>query len=176
MYGIHMTEENNPNWKGGKPHCKDCGKLLSRREVTYCGSCSKLGKRNPMYEKKRGENHWNWQGSITPLHQAIRNCFEYKQWRNALFTRDNYTCQKCGSKENIETHHSEKSFNELFMEFLQAYDQFSPFEDQDTLLRLAVKWQPFWTAEGETLCGKCHRELNKKINNKRRTTWEVTKS
>jgi 5-methylcytosine-specific restriction endonuclease McrA len=32
----------------------------------------------------------------------------YKNWRNAVFTRDDYTCQKCGKEfpvEILEAHH-----------------------------------------------------------------------
>jgi predicted restriction endonuclease len=34
-----------------------------------------------------------------------RNVMGYKKWRNAVFTRDNFRCQECGSKENLEAHH-----------------------------------------------------------------------
>lgn len=42
------------------------------------------------------ENHWNWQGGITPINKLVRHSIEYKIWQNAVFTRDNYTCQDCG--------------------------------------------------------------------------------
>lgn len=45
-----------------------------------------------------GENHWNWQGGITPLNQKIRQSLEYKLWRDAVFERDDFTCQLCGEK------------------------------------------------------------------------------
>ena len=41
-----------------------------------------------------------------PLHG--RGSIEYNEWRIKVLTRDNYTCQKCGSKENIEVHHIHK--------------------------------------------------------------------
>ena len=113
-----------------------------------------------------GEKSGQWKGGITPIHQAIRICFEYRQWRISIFQQDNYTCQKCGLRNGcgkaicLEAHHT-KEFTILLAEFLQEYDQFSPYEDQHTLLRLATKWQPFWTAEGETLCRDCHK-LTKK--------------
>lgn len=28
--------ENSPTWKGGKPHCKICGKILINRKANYC--------------------------------------------------------------------------------------------------------------------------------------------
>lgn len=38
--------ENNSNWKGGKPHCKDCGKEITRssrkRIVKRCRHCARI--------------------------------------------------------------------------------------------------------------------------------------
>lgn len=153
-----QLSNKNHNYKNGKPYCKDCGKPLTNYGSIYCQSCRQLGEKNVL-----------WKGGITPLHLAIRALSEYKQWHDNIFIRDNYTCQECGLHSGygktiyLEVHHSEKSFLELLQEFLQEYDQFSPYEDQHTLLRLATKWQPFWDAKGETLCKKCH-NLTKKGN------------
>ena len=38
--------EKNPNWKGGFPNCKICGKKISRG-ATYCITCMNHLKRNP---------------------------------------------------------------------------------------------------------------------------------
>ena len=138
--------------KNRKVYCRECGKLLSLYTCTYCLRCRYLGERNN-----------KWKGGITPLYEAIRKLPEYKEWRTRIFRGDKYTCQKCPESHNnynktiqLEAHHSEKSFSELLAEFLQEYNQFSPYEDQHILLRLAMKWQPFWTAKGETLCKDCH--------------------
>jgi hypothetical protein len=34
-----------------------------------------------------------------------RRTIEYLIWRRAVLKRDGYTCQACGSKENLEAHH-----------------------------------------------------------------------
>lgn len=43
----------------------------------------------------RGEKHPLWNGGST-LRQQQRTSLEAKQWRKAIFERDNYTCQECG--------------------------------------------------------------------------------
>lgn len=106
----------------------------------------------------KGEKNHSWKGGISPLEILIRNLPEYKEWRTSVFKRDNYTCNRCIKRGvYLEAHHHKKSFSLLLQEFLKEYDQFSPIEDKETLVRLAMKYQPFWDcSNGETLCKKCH--------------------
>lgn len=163
MYGVNRSGKNNPNYKNGisyrKNNCENCGKEISYK-ATYCSRCFGLGVRSSQ-----------WKGGIAPLSVRIRNLAECHQWRTAIFQRDDYTCQKCGLHSGcgkavrLEAHHI-KEFTILLAEFLQEYNQFSPYEDIDTLVRLAIKWQPFWDAEGETLCEDCHKLTDNYKNKK----------
>lgn len=50
----------------------------------------------------------NWKnGGVTEYKMIWRGRYEYTDWRNAVFERDNYTCQDCGKPSNgdIEAHH-----------------------------------------------------------------------
>ena len=141
-----------------------------KMSAEYCETCrqANLGRhpseatKEKMSEAHRGEKNYNWKGT-TPLVEQIRKLREYKKWRSAIYQRDSYTCVECEQVgKRLHAHHI-KPFSELFAEFLQEYNQFSPYEDKDTLLRLATKWQPFWTTEGITLCRKCHIELHKEL-------------
>lgn len=85
---------------------------------------------------KNGVNNPNWRGGITPIHSKLRKTEELKEWRQKVFERDNWTCQKCGarSKANeyirIEAHHIKP---------------FAAFPE----LRLVID-------NGLTLCKRCH--------------------
>lgn len=131
--------------------CVDCGKVISCGKI-LCWEC---------YVKKCQipENNPNWKDGRTPLRKLIRNLSKFDDWRIKVFERDNYTCQECFKRnKNLEVHHNKVSFSELLQEFLQEYDQFSPYEDKETLVRLAIKWKPFWDVDnGMTLCKKCHK-------------------
>ena len=86
-----------------------------------------------------GKNHYNWQNGKTNKNMKIRNSFEYKQWRKAVFERDNYTCQECG-RVGGELH----------------ADHIKPFADYPKL-RLRV-------SNGRTLCIPCHKKTSNYLN------------
>ena len=50
--------------------------------------------KNSLYWKK--EKHPNWKGGVTSKKKTIRESIEYRLWREAVFARDNWTCQSCG--------------------------------------------------------------------------------
>ncbi len=53
-----------------------------------------------------GENNNNWRGGITKDNAIIRQSNEYKNWKEEIFERDNYTCQECGKRGgDLEAHH-----------------------------------------------------------------------
>ena len=107
-----------------------------------------------------GENNPRWHGGVTPLTEAIRKLPEYRQWRKAVFKKDNYTCRLCGKRGRYKQAHHVKPFKEILDDFLMEYNQFSPIEDQHILIRLAFKYPVFWrVSNGVTLCKKCHEGL-----------------
>ena len=87
----------NPNYEGiEKPKCCICGKSLSNYFARLCSECYQ----DNMY----GSNNPNWRNGITLIGRRIRNLKVYKYWHEACLERDNYTCQRCGSMENLEVH------------------------------------------------------------------------
>lgn len=68
--------------------------------------CSK--KCNGLYY--HDENNPNWNNGNSRCYKMGYYSAEYKEWRKSVFTRDNYTCQKCNAKFYITAHHI-KSFS-----------------------------------------------------------------
>ena len=93
-----------------------------------------------------GTDHPNWKGGLTPLKQKIRNCFEYRQWRCDVFTRDSFTCQHCGDGRGgkLEADHI-KPFS-----YIINFNEITTFE-------AALKCEELWNINnGRTLCRSCH--------------------
>jgi hypothetical protein len=93
-----------------------------------------------------------WKGGITKLNFQIRNCLKYKQWRTAIFERDNYVCQECnqiGGKLNAA--HYPVSFSSILKENnIKNYKQ-------------ALNCKKLWdTNNGKTACVKCHKKLDRR--------------
>lgn len=41
----------------------------------------------------------------TPKNQLIRKSTQYKEWRQSVFQRDKFQCQRCGSSKDLHPHH-----------------------------------------------------------------------
>lgn len=102
------SRECYDKYRGIKDKIRECPVCHNKFEATasrdiYCSwECSVKDKSSYM---PRGENHWNWQGGITEENARLRNSPEYKEWQLAVYKKDNYQCQKCGSVTDINAHH-----------------------------------------------------------------------
>jgi len=112
-----------------------------------------LGKSFPVEVRKkisealRGKNAPNWQGGIASLNQSIRRSIYYKLWRNEIFQRDNWQCQGCGSKKELNVDHYPKSFSQLLKE-----NNIKSIDD-------AIKCDALWSLENNrVLCKICHQQ------------------
>ena len=129
------SREKHPNWKGGKPKCLDCGKVLSNYNNKKCLECKGLS----------GENSPNWKGGISKIDKLCRKMREYKQWRSDCFTRDNWTCRTCGFNAGYVTVHHIKGFSKI----LKANNIKNILD--------ARKCSELWDLNnGVTLCEDCH--------------------
>ncbi len=161
----------------GKPKSMEHKRKLAEykgEKASWYGRKHSIEERIKMHSNQpRQSNHYNWQGGVSKLLRQIKSLFEAKEWRIQVFKRDDYTCQECFHKGGILNAHHKKPFFELFYEFLNQYSQFSPIDDVETLIRLAINHKLFWDIDnGITLCKSCHEKTvnyKKKILEYRRT-------
>lgn len=109
--------------------------------------------RQKLHERaKRGESNPNWRGGITLINHGLRatvcELFEYFKWRTGVFTRDNFTCQKCGSRGvKLHAHH--------LIPFHKIRDEYNIKTVEDALA-CPVLWD---VNNGATLCIPCHHKI-----------------
>lgn len=128
-------------------HRKHTDKELDVISKSLIGNKRRLGSKQSedFKQKKRmaftGENNPRWNGGITTEDIKIRTSIESRLWRNAVFARDNWTCQKCNTRGvHLNAHHIKS---------------FAKFKE----LRTAI-------SNGITFCKKCHKKLHIKYGNK----------
>ena len=98
-----------------------------------------IGRKIPPEVRRRmgskGYKNPGWIDGRTPTNKLIRNSVEYRLWREAVFKRDNFTCQMCWKRGG----------------YLHA-DHIKPFAYYPEL-RFAID-------NGRTLCLCCHRKTD----------------
>jgi len=93
----------------------------------------------------RAGKHHLWKGGITPLVRQIRTSKMMKDWKKAVFQRDDYTCQSCnirGYKINAD-----------------HIKEFSVIIKDNGIVKSTQAWscKELWnTDNGQTLCEECH--------------------
>lgn len=85
----------------------------------------------------RGIRGHNWRGGLSTVNHIERGRSEVKEWRLAVFARDNWTCQRCGKRGGGELH----------AHHIKPFAQFPA-------LRRSMD-------NGLTLCLPCHRAIHR---------------
>jgi len=134
-------KKGETSWNKGKKMSLESREKLSQSSMGRAMSAETKQKIsvgvNKVKYKFSGENHYNWKGGVRPEYRKIRASTEFRNWRGAVFERDDWTCLKCkirGGK--LHPHHIEN------------------FADYPKVR--------FDTENGATLCEKCHGEFHRK--------------
>ena len=118
--------KNNPRWSRVQLNCKECGK-----EFEVQKNCSKTAQ---FCSKKCAYKYRN--KGLTPENIRIRRSVEFRLWRESVFARDGWACQRCGVKGGeLHPHHIKN-----FAEYVE--------------LRFAID-------NGTTFCKSCHKLFHK---------------
>lgn len=136
--------------------CLICGKRFeyykSRGAVKYCSrTCyfkAPISIATRQARAHHGENHPNWKGGVMKGRKD-RNLAIYKNWRNAIFARDHYTCVGCGIKNQQGLGRTVR----LEADHIKSWNEFPE-------LRYEV-------SNGRTLCKECHSKRTAKQHKER---------
>lgn len=127
------------------PNCKQCNKQIRNSHARSQIFCSRICSSKWNYKNSQkingalkkshlgGKNNPRWQGGKTDPRKQLQNSKKHKEWRIAIFKRDNYTCQMCG-----------QIGHELNADHIYSWKHYpEKFYDLDN---------------GRTLCISCHRK------------------
>lgn len=117
----------------GKKLSEDTKRKISRTLSRKLMESEEL--RRKWSECKRGAKSTLWRGGIYPKNLADRKGVEYRLWREAVYARDGWTCQKCQKRGGRLVAHHVKGF--------AKYPE----------LRFAID-------NGITLCVVCHKSVH----------------
>src|SRR3990167_2970150 len=86
---------------GERKYCSRACRNTAHRTGKHCGpvtlaKMSAARKKNPtlLY----GAQNPSWKGGVTTAKKKIRESPEYQLWREQIFRRDDFTCQRCGER------------------------------------------------------------------------------
>ena len=134
-YGKHHTEETKRKMREA---------MIGEKNHRF-GTHPSKETREKLSQSRSGEKSSNWKGGITPLIIKIRNCFQYRLWRSDVFTRDDFTCQKCNKRGGkLNAHHIEPFAYIMELNDIKTFKQ-------------AIDCEEFWNINnGITYCRECH--------------------
>ena len=136
--GLKIDRKIYPNMGHHKKHSEESKKKMSEARKGKSAFWN-VGEKSPM-----------WKGGVTPLNKKTRRSIEFRLWREAVFARDNWTCQKYGIRGGkLHPHHIQN-----FAEYPE--------------LRFAIN-------NGITLSEKAHKEFHKRYGLKNNTKEQIIK-
>lgn len=142
--------------------CKcDCGNeiivpagRLKSGNTKSCG-CYMRETASKRMSKQTGKNNHRWRTDLTEEQRAekriVRKSIEYKNWRQKVYKRDNYTCQICKNNKHgtLEAHHIYSFHSHEHLRFI--------------------------TSNGVTLCKDCHTKFHKEYGYENNTRKQFNK-
>ena len=97
MTGTQYSRGKNPNSRNGFKKGSSGFRGYHTKEAKKKMRKARLGKKETKItriKKSEAMKGKNSKGGITPENERIRQSIEMRLWREAVFARDNWTCQK----------------------------------------------------------------------------------
>lgn len=149
-----LKSQNSAKYWSGKVRGPQSEETVAKRSVALKGKLRPDARErwltNHPTKGRFGSDHPRWvEEKKRPVYKAIRQLHQYKEWRMAVFTRDNFMCVLCQSKGYIEADH----YPIRFVDILRN----NKVEHLDDAIMCQELWE---TSNGRALCKPCHLQTN----------------
>jgi len=143
-----VSSVKGKHWKLSEESKKKISEARQGKSSGMLGKKHPIEARKKMGEAKKGNRNSLWKGGVTPENVKIRHSIEYRLWREAVFARDGWICQRCSKRGGrLHSHHALN---------------FADYSE----LRFAID-------NGITFCKKCHKEFHKRYGIKHNTKEQL---
>lgn len=160
LKALSMGRQKGTNHLEGIPKSEHFKTILSLKMSEWC-------RNNPQQSKDRaichkGDNHHLWNNGSSLFNQQVRRLQELRNWQNQVKDRDGRKCTKCGSNNNLESHH--------IVELSVLLVQYNICSIEE-----ARNCKELWNIEnGITLCQEHHYQIHgRNYENKRKEIQNV---
>jgi 5-methylcytosine-specific restriction endonuclease McrA len=155
--GKYDPQKRRQIYLSKRKRCMNCDKIISP-DAKRCWICQnrivaqkRKGKKLPkkwVDSIRQGKKRYHDKiGRITGLIKLIKNTENYREWRKAVFERDDFTCQKCGVRGNRLAPHHLKAISDIL-----KINKIKTVEE-------AINCKELWDVNnGITLCHDCHKK------------------
>jgi len=136
--------------------------VKNKKQISTKISKALTGKKLSLSHRLRLSESHKKKDSVRLLIKRLRENITYKEWRQKIFSRDNWTCQKCYKKGGYLEAHHKRTLSLLLKEY-----NIKTLED-------AIKCRLLWKIDnGITLCKKCHIEFHKRYGYKNNNIKQI---
>lgn len=124
------------------------GKSKNKGKIPW----NKGKKTGPLSEEHKKKISKSCNKGLTNINNLIRHHDKYKQWRTAVFKRDNYTCQKCQTRSGIRHIDHIKPLAIIIRETIEKFGK-------ENIMENLLKNKEMWDINnGRVLCIRCHKK------------------
>jgi 5-methylcytosine-specific restriction endonuclease McrA len=160
-----LTKENDLRVK--QYGCVNSKNFTQERKDRY-SDIMRENRLNGVVPSLTGSAHPQWNGGSSTIQQIARGSKKhYDTWKYPILKRDNFTCQHCGSTNDLQVHHDDIEFSEIVGIILEENVDLANsewFEDKKILADKIIEYHVEHNISGITICHECHCELHPSLN------------
>lgn len=113
----------------------------------------------------RGPEHSQWKGGVSVLQSLCRSLVT-NVWTIPKLKEANFTCQRCGSKSDLNVHHSGERFADIVRIYCHEFDWVGDDLDSDKKIKIAeavARHHIDKDVTGLVVCHECHVKVHEEL-------------